>query len=609
MTLLFKQPKRVGRFLQPIKNAPQVLKTFTLRSFDGGWNVLINDLNMDPKYAKVLRNMYRAQDGSMAVRWGTRLFSDLSNAGAANIINMEYFNNFIVAIDANGFFWTIDGQGVIRNIWSPFIASKLQGAPAGWGTCAFASFEFSQGNLIVCDGSDKPAMISSTMQTTYLQDLATSSNVFVPRAKYVKAIGGFLCMAGDPSAPATLYIGSQNTTGTFFGAPAPNNGVNIDLSVKVPKGDKAIKGLGRFRDKLIVFFSEAALVMTLGIFDASGNHTPSFDEVLDLLGAVSHRGIQTVVDDIFFTDSIGIATLTRTLFNTLLKPDRASPLIDPEIQSSFEAITLTSILENNVFSVYNRLESQYMLFIPYGTPTPTETRGFIFTQIKGQSISHFAEFRGWNWSSACRSAGNRVFFSKGKQIFILGSITDPIYADYVNDQSVFSDGTQFTDGTGFTVTATETDTGVPITFDWQLPWMDFKQRLNTKSFKYIGVDTLGTATFNIDTFADNILTDASNTGDTFIDGTIFTDGFGWTTPDPVYTPQLSISMAGGDRLGFGGDGFGDDFGGNRPSRDERLYAWPVKGKIHKLRIWGDTREQLHVVALSFGYMQGSIRRS
>jgi hypothetical protein len=544
----------------------------------------------------------------MAVRYGTRLFSDLANAGASAVVNMEYFNNFLIAVDTNGFMWSIDGTGVIRNIWSPAIAAGLTGAPAGWGVTSFVSFAASQGQLTVWNGTDKPLVVSAAIMVTYLQDVATGSNVFVPRCKYGRSHQRFLCAAGDPSAPSTIFIGSADTTGTFFGAPGPNNAVSVDLGSRVPSGDKTIRGLGRYRDKLVITFAEATIIATLGVFDATtGAHLPTFDETIDLIGAVSHRTLQTVVDDILFTDNVGIATLSRTLFNTFLRPERVSALVDPEIQATFNTITQNSVITDKVFSVYNRLEGQYLLFVPHGVPAATEMQCFVYTSIKSQNISHFAEFRGWNWSCACRSSGQRLFFAKGTQIYIYGTLQDPIYGDYVGDQAVFSDGTQFTDGTGFTVVPGELDTGVPITFDWQMPWMDLKSRLNIKSTRFIALDTVGTATFNVDAFVDNLLVDQSDTGEKFLDSTLFTDGFGFVA-DPVYSPLLSMQMAGGDRLGFGGDGFGNDFGGDRPSRDERLYNWPAKGKIHKLRVWGDAREALRIITITLGYLSGSIRR-
>lgn len=57
-----------------------VLRTTTLREFDGGWNVIDNDLNLSPSYAKIFSNVYRNADGAVGVRWGTRFFTDLSEA-------------------------------------------------------------------------------------------------------------------------------------------------------------------------------------------------------------------------------------------------------------------------------------------------------------------------------------------------------------------------------------------------------------------------------------------------------------------------------------------------------------------------------------------------
>jgi hypothetical protein len=604
------RPKQANTFVPRRGGGPVLLKTETIHDFDGGWNVLTYDLNLTLKSAKLLRNAYRSQDGTVAVRWGTRLFVDLKLLGSGRIIGMEYFNNFIISVDENGVVYKTDGTGAPTVIFNRTLGLTLPSAPGGWGATTFVCFCASNGNLVICNGSDKPLVVDSSLSVTYLQDRGTGSNAWVPRAKYCRQQGNYLILAGDPSNPSTLYIGAANTTGTFAGAPAPNDGVNIDLGPKVPTGDKAIKGLGRFRDKLLVNFAETSIIVTLGTYNAAGTaHVPGFDEAMDQYGAVSHRTVQTFDDNLFFTDAVGVATVSRSLFNTTLKPERMSQIIDPEIQKSIQALS-TSALEERVFSVQNRLEGQYMLFVPdHSSATyTTETRCFVFTYIKQLKVQHWAEFRGWNWQSACRSAGHRVFFSRGTQIFVLGNQNDPIYADYVGDQETWSDDTAFSDGTGWGTDSAQLDSGIPIDFDWQMPWTSLRVRFNTKTTKYIGVDTLGDGSFTLEAFVDNFLTDPNDFGELFTDGTGYSDGFGNTSPNPVYVPLLQMDFAGGDRLGFGADYFGNDFGGGRPSRDERLYAWPMKCKIFKLRLRGSTRKQLKISSITFGYLAGSIRR-
>ena len=53
------------------------LLTTTIREFDGGLNVVNDDLNMDTKYSKVETNVYNNIDGTKSKRYGTRYFTDV----------------------------------------------------------------------------------------------------------------------------------------------------------------------------------------------------------------------------------------------------------------------------------------------------------------------------------------------------------------------------------------------------------------------------------------------------------------------------------------------------------------------------------------------------
>ena len=111
----------------------------TIRDFSGGWNVVDNDLNLDTKFAKILENMQRGIDGANGVRPGTELFAETSEY-LDEIINCEYYNNFIVAVGRNGKIVRVDSNGVVVEIWSDDWADNLAGNPSGWSTTTFASF-------------------------------------------------------------------------------------------------------------------------------------------------------------------------------------------------------------------------------------------------------------------------------------------------------------------------------------------------------------------------------------------------------------------------------------------------------------------------------------
>ena len=61
----------LSRGKTPVSKAVhEQLRTTTVRSFEGGLNVADTDLNMSPKFARVLDNVERNIDGTLSVRPG-----------------------------------------------------------------------------------------------------------------------------------------------------------------------------------------------------------------------------------------------------------------------------------------------------------------------------------------------------------------------------------------------------------------------------------------------------------------------------------------------------------------------------------------------------------
>ena len=600
-TFLFPQNKRIQR--------SNVLKDATIRDFSGGWNVIDNDLNLTTKYSKILKNMQRNEDGSNAVRHGTKLFADTSTI-LDKIIAMQYYNGNIICVGENGKVVRVDGTGSIYEIWSDDWAEDLPGSPAGWSSSVdFASFAIFNGSLIICNGLNKPLIVDNTLTCQYLNDPATGSNANTPIARYVTAHGRYLVMAGDPTDVDLLHISSTDTSGVWLNDDAPNDSVQLSLGSRVPSGDNTIKGLGSFRDKILVFFDDAVLPGTLGTF-VSNDHVPSFDDAIEGHGAISHRTVQTVGEDVLFCDQVGVSSVNRALFTGGIRPERYSQLVDPEIQKDINRITSTAALEDRAFSVYDSQASDYMLFIPdNNSATDTvQTRGFVFKKNDALKIEAWFEFTGWNWTSATRSELKRIFFSKGSQVYLYGNESDPLGKDYIGDQEMWGDNTVFTDGTGWNPVADTENSGVPIPFVWELPWSDSGQRFLTKGSRFINFDTLGDQRFTCSMFIDNIYNTKGYAGEAWLeDDFVFDDGLGWEVES--LDPALSMTFAGGDSPGYGADEFGDFYGGGRPTRLEKLYAWTAKYKIMKLRFSGDATRPMKFVSITMAYSIGSPRRA
>ena len=92
------------------QQAQSLLQISTVRSFEGGLNVTDTDLNMSPKYAKVLDNIERSTDGSLTLRPGTKLLTN-KIADTSEIINRVYFNALVWTVQASGNICTVDGAG------------------------------------------------------------------------------------------------------------------------------------------------------------------------------------------------------------------------------------------------------------------------------------------------------------------------------------------------------------------------------------------------------------------------------------------------------------------------------------------------------------------
>lgn len=599
----------VGRVTSDISRRESTLRSSTIRDFSGGWNVIDSELVLSPRFATRLRNISRRPDGTLGVRYGTRLFSNLSDVLESDVVNMEYYNDFIVAVGESGMIAAVSGAGIPYRIWDESSANALPGRPAGWGDTSFVSFTQFKGKLLIGNGIDKPLIVNSAMHVDYLQDLATLVNAYTPIARLCATHGQFVVWAGLPGRPGVLSISAKGTSGTYVGDTAPNDAVEFDVSAYIAAGSAEITGLSSFRNRLIVTFDQNTVVVVLGEY-VSGVHVPRVEDVIAEHGSVCHRSMQSLGNDQLYLDSSGVTSIKRALFTETIQPDQPSELIKPELQKDLSRLSAAS-LEDRVCSIYDKLAGQYMVFIPNtdNDVDTIETRGFVYTFIETLKVRAWSEFTEMNWKSVCRSKLGRVFFSNGSDIFIYGNTSDPIYADRVGAEEMFSDDTCFTDQTGFTPVTSATDSGVPIIFDWEQPWGDFERRGLMKTIRFLGLDVEGDARFTVQAFVDNLDKLRGDPGEEFTDDTFYEDDFGHKRfrDEQIRTPEAEMTFVGGDALGYGAN-FGNYYGGGRLTSEELLYEFPIRGKIIKLRTHGETINELRFVAITLFHREGGIRK-
>jgi hypothetical protein len=179
-------------------------------------------------------------------------------------------------------------------------------------------------------------------------------------------------------------------------------------------------------------------------------------------------------------------------------------------------------------------------------------------------IQAWARLRGWTFNSACRTELQNIIFSQSNKLYAYDFDNEKTRCiDYFNDPAINGGH------------------GVPITYDWEMPWTDLKKRMNLKYIKYLAMDTQGTSQFTCRAYVDDIY-----------------------QYNGVDNPLISITLVAGDTpvpLPPTVESPGS-------TNDARLYGFPAKFQILKLRFTGTTTAPVRFISISLAYVMGSIRR-
>lgn len=499
-----------------------------------------------------------------------------------NSIDVEYFNGFHVVAEVE----VLSGSGpafptIIRynipvtptadatSTETPEISRSLAD---GWGECDIVTGATFNDRLILVNGNNKPVVIQFTTNTEpqiqYVADPATDSNANTPIGKYIVSGQDHTVMAGIQNRPNIVSISQTNTFTTWYGD-ANSNAVEIDISRVVKTTQNGVTGITFHRDLLVITTESSVVFYRLNNF-VDDLHVPTKIDVVQGFGCIAGRSLKSIGDNLLGTDFVGVINLKETLLNDRFSSNRVSEPIAPTIVRAIANLT-GSQATNNVWSVHNKRDDAYMLFVPYGDD---ETWAFNFVRKESRKIQGWSVLRGWNFTAGWLTTTDRVKFASGMKVYIYGTSGDDITADFIDDT-----------------------TGTPINFVWEMPWFDFDRRMHSKNTLYLKMDTRGIAEFTTQMFVDNIyynnlLLEAD-------------DDLEDDLSLPLQ-PYLSMLMRGGDSPGYGNAT--QTYGAGRRTSDERLYAWAAKCVIVKMRFTGSTDEKLRFVSVSLGYQNGDIRR-
>jgi hypothetical protein len=579
----------------------------TFDDFSGGLNLVENDLKLNTSFSVVERNVFRSTDGTKAVRWGTCFKFNISDVVTGNIIEMVYFRDKLICFTDTGQIATVTDDGVKAVIWNAALAALLPGAPTGWssGLTLIDTTEF-KNELVVCNGVDKPILISKTHTVTYLQDIPTGSNVNTPIGKFCTTVGNYCVIAGVAATPDELYISAAGTSGTWPGDPPPNDALSINIASYTAQQGSDIRGLSSFRNFLIVHFATSSVVMSLGTYESSV-HKPAVLDTIAEHGVISHRMSYSFPTDIVFCDELGVHKARRNAFGNALDSKKLSGNIQPAWVAHASSTDLNKLKS---FSIHDPNENRMFHFLRHEGVDHSEYHIYAKNFTDEFKRIAWSELSGWDWTCGTSSAKGRVFFALGSKIYQYGNDVFPdedFTADYVNDyDSTWATATAYVVGDrvlqdnvvyialldhtsgvfedDLTAELWQVYEGEAIEFDWEMPWTDANTRMKKKRMSFIGIDTVGTASFTISMYVDNFRVDEDGNDD----------------------PALTLEFVAGSSLGYGG---GDQpYGGGRRAADERLWGFPLEFKIMRMRVHGSTKRRLQIVAITILYVRGTYKR-
>lgn len=540
------------------KAAAAAISDVTLRDFSGGLRETENEIALKGKYATKLINMTSDPDNSQVIRFGTKEYATCS----ANIINVVYFRQHIVAVLADGTIEKIDSNGVVTAIWNTAIAAVLPGAPAAWtDPTTHADFSEFRGELLIANGVDKPLIVDKNLAVTYLQDLASGANLNTPIGKFVTTVANYTVMAGIPAQDTTILISATGTSGTWVGDAAPNDSISFNVGAYTGQSSSKIQGIGSFKNFLIVFFESFSVLIQLGSFSSAGTHVPDVVDTYSNLGTVNHKTILATETDLIFTANPGVFSAEKNIFGGTLT---TAPLSEDLGDKYPETLGLIDPDDTLSFVVNDRL-SKKLFFVFH--KEDASIQAFMMRYSQKFTKQSWGEIEGWSFTAGCTSEKGRVFFAEGTKIYQYGN-------------SVFSGENYHMDYIDLV------GEGTAINFDWEFPWLDAGNRIKSKTLKKVHFDTTGSAAFSLQCFVNNYYTDINQT----------------------LIPALEMEFVAGNTGGYGNNigGYGDnDYGGGRRANDERFYGMPVKFKILKMRIHGSTKLPLRVASISIIYAKGN----
>lgn len=247
------------------------------------------------------------------------------------------------------------------------------------------------------------------------------------------------------------------------------------------------------------------------------------------------------------------------------------------------------------------------------TPVNDENIMYVFLYNQEMRIKRWTRFRNLKFKAATVSKDGKLFFCTDSKVYRMGTGASPLYADamedydervwstgksypsgfrvrdgsvvYISQQEHVSAGDSFAAARAANPLLWEVYRGYAIKWSVETPWSDYSDRMALKINSHLQLDVQGSGRLTFQMYVDNIYRDALTL---------------------ARTPAASVDFVAGNAGGFGSGQ--QSYGGGRRTKEQKIFNFPFRAKIAKIRMQGESREKLEINAISMMYQKGSVYR-
>ncbi len=268
-----------------------------------------------------------------------------------------------------------------------------------------------QDKIICFDGISQPVVITPGNPTT----VASATDANFPHGAFGIWFHNFLFVGGDDNYPNRLYWSDLEEPLDF------TNGVTGYVDINPNDGDRII-GLNNLKDELLIF--KRNRIWSLGGFGTTQFTLDDVNENISGFGAVSHRSIVNVGNDVLYMSDVGgepeFRSVNRTRYNTIVEGGTIS---DP-INGSMRTLEKTQLHQ-----VASEFDGRRVYFSCPSSGNTRNDRIFVYDTVNKGYV---------RWTGMHASCFAKMDFSGIIQIYFGNALDDSKI--YVFDDSNNDDG-------------------------------------------------------------------------------------------------------------------------------------------------------------------------